>query len=87
MFRCFSQLPLHEDSQEMYSIITRHGIVKLKRVLMGSCGSVAFFQQAFEQTIGLALFKNVLKWLDKMLGNARSPVELMDVLEELLAGC
>ncbi|KAJ0408845.1 hypothetical protein P43SY_000741 [Pythium insidiosum] len=87
VFRCFFQLPLHVSSREIYTIICKMGMVMPTRVPMGSSDSVAFCQQAMEIVLGPLLFKNVLAWLDDVLGFAKTPDELLDVLEQLLSRC
>ncbi|KAG3110724.1 hypothetical protein PI124_g9656 [Phytophthora idaei] len=41
-FRGYSQLPLHEDSRETFSIMTHRGFNTPTRVLMGGANSVAY---------------------------------------------
>ncbi|POM71351.1 CRN2-like protein [Phytophthora palmivora] len=86
-WRGYWQLPLDEESQEMFTIITPRGMVTPTRVLMGSSDSVAFCQGAVEQIFGPLLGQEILAWLDDILGFANSPPALMKVLEHVLALC
>ena len=42
-FKNFWQLPLHEDSQEIYSIISDIGVLKVQRIIQGSTNAAHAF--------------------------------------------
>ncbi|KAE8980295.1 hypothetical protein PR002_g24168 [Phytophthora rubi] len=86
-FRGYWQLPLHKDSQEMCSIMTHRGIITPTRVLMGGTDAVAYCQHVVEEVFRPILYHGVLAWLDDILGYAADPVNLLEVLERVLAAC
>ncbi|GMF43964.1 unnamed protein product [Phytophthora fragariaefolia] len=83
-FRGYWQLPLHKDSQEMFSIMTHRGIITPTRVLMGGTDAVAYCQHVDEEVCST---NPVPWWLDDILGYAADPVNLLEVLERVLAAC
>ncbi|GMF56130.1 unnamed protein product [Phytophthora fragariaefolia] len=87
VLRCFYQLPLHSMSQEIFTTISKLGMVTPTRVPMGTSDSVAFCQQTMEPIVGPLLYKKVLVRLDDVLGFAKSPERLLDVLEAFLQRC
>ncbi|KAG6622734.1 Retrotransposon protein, Ty3-gypsy subclass [Phytophthora cinnamomi] len=86
-FRGYWQLPLHRDSQEMFSIMTHRGIITPTRVLMGGTDAVAYCQHVVEEVFRPLLYQSVLAWLDDILGYALDPVNMLEVLERVLAAC
>uniref|UniRef100_H3GWP3 Reverse transcriptase domain-containing protein n=1 Tax=Phytophthora ramorum TaxID=164328 RepID=H3GWP3_PHYRM len=86
-WRGYWQLPLDEESQELFTIITHRGMVTPTRVLMGSSDSVAYCQGVVEQIFGPLLAQEILAWLDDILGFAKTPAALMKVLEHVLTLC
>ena len=86
-FRGYWQLPLHPDSQELYTIMTARGMVTPTRVLMGSTDAVAYCQGVVETIFGDMLYSRLLAWLDDVLGFAADDVALMGTLETVLQRC
>lgn len=86
-WRGYWQLPLAEESQELYTIMTHRGMFTPTRVLMGCTDAVAYCQGVVETIFGPLLPNQVLAWLDDILGHARSPSALMDVLKKVLQRC
>lgn len=86
-FRGYWQLPLAEESQELYTIITHRGMYTPTRVLMGASDAVAYCQGVVKQIFGPLLFTEILAWLDDILGYAKTPSELLGVLEHVLTLC
>ena len=86
-FRGYWQLPLHPDSQEMYSIMTHRGVWTPTRVMMGQTDAVAYCQGAVDTIFGDMLYEDLLAWLDDALGYSETQEGLMVTLERLLARC
>ncbi|GMG18103.1 unnamed protein product [Phytophthora fragariaefolia] len=86
-FRGYWQLPLHVDSQEMFSIMTHRGIITPTRVLMGGMDAVAYCQHVVEAVFRPMLYHGVSAWLDDILGYAANPVNVLEALERVLAAC
>ena len=86
-FRGYWQLPLHPDSQELYTIMTARGMITPTRVLMGCTDAVAYCQGVVETVFGDLMYEKLLAWLDDMLGFAPTPLELMNVLDAVLKRC
>lgn len=83
----FWQLPLDEETQELYTIMTTFGMFSPTRVLMGQTDAVAFCQATVEEIFELLLNHEVLVWFDDVLGHAPNPVQLMKILDRVLAQC
>lgn len=66
-FRGYWQLPLHEDSQEIFSFVTHRGVFTPKRVPMGATDAVAYCQGVVETIFGELLYKDILAWLDDIV--------------------
>lgn len=81
------QMPLHEDSQEMCSMVTDLAVYTPTRVPQGSSDAVMYFQSSMQKCFESQLYKTLLIWLDDILAYARSTQELLAVLEELFAVC
>ncbi|OWY97227.1 Retrotransposon protein, Ty3-gypsy subclass, partial [Phytophthora megakarya] len=86
-FRGYWQLPLHPESQEIFSVMTHRGIITPTRVLMGGMDAVAYCQHVVEEVFRPMLYHGVLAWLDDILGYAVDSVDLLVVLERVLAAC
>ncbi|GMF57839.1 unnamed protein product [Phytophthora fragariaefolia] len=81
------QLPLHPDSQELYSFVTHRGIYTPTRVPMGATDAVAYCQGVVEEIFGDLLGVSVLAWQDDILGFAEDEDALLDVLDTVLECC
>ncbi|POM57665.1 Hypothetical protein PHPALM_37794 [Phytophthora palmivora] len=86
-FRGYWQLPLHEDSQELFTFITHRGMYTPTRVPMGATDAVAYCQGVVEEIFGDLLGNGILVWLDDILGYAESEEELLQLLDQVLARC
>ncbi|POM75925.1 LOW QUALITY PROTEIN: GapPol Polyproteinlike [Phytophthora palmivora] len=84
-FRGYWQLPLHPESQEMFSIMTHRGIITPTRVLMGT--QMLWLTHVVEEVFQPLLYHGILAWLDDILGYASDPVDLPKVLERVLMTC
>lgn len=85
--KMFWQLPLHEESQEYYTVMTLFGMFSPTRVVMRQTGAVAFCQAAMEQIFEPMLNHEVLIWLDDVLGHAPTPTQLMKTLRRAFERC
>ncbi|GMF41553.1 unnamed protein product [Phytophthora fragariaefolia] len=81
------QLPLHPDSQEIYSFVTHRGIYTPTRVPMGATDAVAYCQGVVEGIFGDLLGTCILAWLDDILGYAEDEASLLEVLDKVLERC
>ncbi|KAE9083679.1 hypothetical protein PF006_g26638 [Phytophthora fragariae] len=86
-FRGYWQLPLHEDSQELFTFITHRGMYTPTRVPMGATDAVAYCQGVVEEIFGDRLGNGILAWLDDILGYAESEDELLQLLDQVLVRC
>uniref|UniRef100_H3H555 Reverse transcriptase n=1 Tax=Phytophthora ramorum TaxID=164328 RepID=H3H555_PHYRM len=86
-FRGYWQLPLHPDSQEIYSFVTHRGIYTPTRVPMGATDAVAYCQGVVEEIFGDLLGTCILAWLDDILGYAEDEASLLEVLDKVLERC
>ncbi|KAE8980660.1 hypothetical protein PR001_g23652 [Phytophthora rubi] len=86
-FRGYRQLPLHPDSQELYSFVTHRGMYTPTRVPMGATDAVAYCQGVVEEIFGDLLGHCMLAWLDDILGFAETEEALLAVLDQVLARC
>ncbi len=86
-FKGYWQLALRPDSQEYYSFMTPYGVITPTRVLMGQTDAVAYCQSVGQEILGDLIGKNMLIWLDDMLGFASTEDGLLDVLEKVLILC
>lgn len=85
--KMFWQLPMDEETQELYTIMTTFGMFSPTRVLMGQTNAVAFCQATMEEIFEPLLNHEVLMWLDDVLGHASTVVQLMKILDRVLAQC
>jgi hypothetical protein len=86
-FRGYWQLPLHKDSQELFTFITHRGMYTPTRVPMGATDAVAYCQGVVEEIFGDLLGNGILAWLDDILGYAESEDALLELLDNVLARC
>ncbi|KAE9282551.1 hypothetical protein PR003_g27380 [Phytophthora rubi] len=86
-FRGYWQLPLHPDSQELFSFVTHRGIYTPTRVPMGATDAVAYCQGVVEEIFGDLLGQGLLCWLDDILGYAETEEELLALLEKVSVRC
>ncbi|GMF39926.1 unnamed protein product [Phytophthora fragariaefolia] len=86
-WRGYWQLPLDEDSQELYTIMTHQGMFTPTSVLMGCTDAVAYCQGVVEMIFGPLLLGPILVRLDDILGYARSPATLIVLLRKVLELC
>ncbi|KAE8960434.1 hypothetical protein PF005_g25805 [Phytophthora fragariae] len=86
-FRGYWQLPLHPDSQALFSFVTHRDIYTPTRVSMGATDAVAYCQGVVEEIFGDLLGQGLLCWLDDILGYAETEEELLALLEKVLERC
>eukprot|EP00918_Siedleckia_nematoides_P088212 GHVU01193857.1.p1 GENE.GHVU01193857.1~~GHVU01193857.1.p1 ORF type:complete len:805 (+),score=60.23 GHVU01193857.1:49-2415(+) len=83
----YTQCPLHPDSQELMSLVTRHGVFTPTRVPQGASCSVGYFQATMEECFAPLIRKGVLVYLDDILLYAKTYAEYLDVLDAALRIC
>ena len=81
------QIPITKRSQEICSFLTPHGIFSPTRLMQGHTDSVAVFQQTMEKVFDGLLYKCMLIWVDDLLGYAKTPKELLQVLRLIFEKC
>ncbi|GMF48372.1 unnamed protein product [Phytophthora fragariaefolia] len=86
-FRGYWQLPLHPDSQELYSFVTHRGIYTPTRAPMGATDSVAYCQGVVDEIFGDLIGDGILAWLDDILGYAENESALLELLDKVLSRC
>ena len=86
-FKGFWQLPLHENSREMYTIMGIDEMVESNRVLMGQTDAVAFCQKTAQEVYGEKYGHGMEAWLDDGLGHAEDEEKLLDLLAWLFKRC
>lgn len=80
------QLPLHEDSQHLFSFMTTNGVVQPTRTTQGGCNSAPNFQACVEPCFQ-QLRKHILAWLDDFIVHEVEEEKLLNVLEVFFAIC
>jgi hypothetical protein len=87
-FRGYWQLPLHPDSQELYSFVTHRGIYTPTRMPMGGgTDAAAYCQGVVEESFGDLIGDGILAWLDDILGYAEDEEALLTLLDKVLSRC
>ena len=86
-FRGFWQLGLHPDCQEWFSILGIDCVITSNRVQMGQTDAVAYCQRVAQEVYGEKYGDGLEGWVDDVLGSAKSPRELINLLEFLLGRC
>jgi len=86
-FRGYWQLPLHPNSQELYSFVTHRGIYTSTRVPMGAIDAVACCQGVVEEIFGDLIGDGIQAWLDDVLGYGEHEESLSELLDKVLGRC
>ncbi|OWZ04566.1 hypothetical protein PHMEG_00023512, partial [Phytophthora megakarya] len=73
----FWQMPLHPNSQEMFSFVTEDGVFTPTRVPQGASDSAVHFQAQMNEVLKDLLFRSVLVWIDDVLLYAQSADEFL----------
>eukprot|EP00918_Siedleckia_nematoides_P046853 GHVU01102683.1.p1 GENE.GHVU01102683.1~~GHVU01102683.1.p1 ORF type:complete len:657 (-),score=52.90 GHVU01102683.1:1306-3051(-) len=81
----YNQCPLSLESQELFSVVTRHGVFTPLRVPQGASCSPAYFQSTMENAFRRILRKGLLIYLDDLLVYAKTKAEFLKLIAELLA--
>ncbi|KAE9052852.1 hypothetical protein PR001_g140 [Phytophthora rubi] len=82
MFKGFWQLPLAEDSQEIFSIKTDEGVYTPTRVPQGAVDSAMHFQSTLQEVFGDMMNHNLLVYVDDVVLYAPTHDEFLVVLEK-----
>ncbi|GMF37865.1 unnamed protein product [Phytophthora fragariaefolia] len=82
MFKGFWQLPLAEDSQEIFSINTDEGVYTPTRVPQGAVDSAMHFQSTMQEVFGDMMNHNLLVYVDDVVLYAPTHDESLAVLEK-----
>lgn len=69
-FKGFWQMPLAEDSQEIFSFVTEDGVFTPTRVPQGAMDSAVHFQSQVNDCFRDMLHRSVLTWIDDVLLHA-----------------
>lgn len=80
------QLPLIEESQQLYSFMTPHGVVQPTRTTQGGCNSAANFQQHVEPRFA-ELRDNLKAWLDDFLLYSKTELDHLSILRRFFDIC
>ncbi|TYZ69491.1 hypothetical protein PybrP1_001835 [[Pythium] brassicae (nom. inval.)] len=85
MLKGFWQLPLHPDSQEMFSFMTEDTVYTPTRVPQGATDSALHFQAQMQSVLRSMLYQSVLVWIDDVILFARSPAEFLTALRQFFS--
>ena len=81
------QMPLHEDSQEIMSMVTDRAVYTPTRVIQGSSDSVMYFQSTMQNCFEAELYKCLIIWLDDFLAYAPTLEEFLEALRVIFRKC
>ncbi|KAE9358743.1 hypothetical protein PF008_g2540 [Phytophthora fragariae] len=81
----FWQMPLHPNSQEMFSFVTEDGVFTPTRVPQGASDSAVHFQAQMNDILKDLLFRSVLVWIDDVLLFAQSAGAYLKNLEQFFS--
>ncbi|OWY90189.1 Retrovirus-related Pol Polyprotein from transposon 302 [Phytophthora megakarya] len=76
----FWQMPLHEDSREMFSFVTPDGVYTPTRVPQGAMDSALHFQSQVQAKLAPLIPKSALVWVDDVILFAPTLPEFLDTL-------
>ena len=86
-FKGFWQLPLDKSCQEYFSIVTDEGIYTPTRVIQGSTDAALYFQSVMQECFKERLQDSLVVWIDDVLSHAKTPDELIDIMEYIFNIC
>ncbi|POM78483.1 Hypothetical protein PHPALM_3984 [Phytophthora palmivora] len=78
----FWQLPLHPDSQELFSFVTPDGVYTPKQVPQGVMDSALHFQDQMQPLLAPLIPHSALVWVDDVILFAPTIDELLEVLKK-----
>ncbi|OWZ02003.1 hypothetical protein PHMEG_00026515, partial [Phytophthora megakarya] len=78
----FWQLPLHPDSQELFSFVTPDGVYTPKRVPQGAMDSALHFQAQMQTLLTPLIPHSALVWVDDVILFAPTMEEFLEVLKK-----
>ncbi|POM70608.1 Gag/polymerase/env Polyprotein, partial [Phytophthora palmivora] len=76
----FWQLPLHEDSREVFSFVTPDGVYSPTRVPQGAMDSALHFQSQIQAKLAPLIPKSALVWVDDVILFAPTIPEFLETL-------
>ncbi|GMF63031.1 unnamed protein product [Phytophthora fragariaefolia] len=80
----FWQLPLHEDSREIFSFVTPDGVYTPTRVPQGAMDSAMHFQSQVEAKLAPLIPHSALVWVDDVILFAPTIAEFLQTLRTFL---
>ena len=83
-FKGFWYMPLHEEDMEMFSFKTHKGVYTPTRSMQGALNSATLYQARLHSLYKEYLWKNLIIWIDDLLGHAKTLEEWFTVLEQVL---
>ncbi len=86
-FKGYWQLPLHPESQELFTIMGVDGMITPTRVSMGEADAVAYCQSVAQEVYVEHYGNGVGAWLDDALGTAEAVDGLLTLLAGILGRC
>jgi hypothetical protein len=86
-YKGYWQLPLHPESQELFTIMGVDGMITPTRVSMGQADAVAYCQSVAQEVYGDLYGNGVEAWLDDALGAAEDEGSLLTLLAGILGRC
>ncbi|KAF1328445.1 hypothetical protein FI667_g6871, partial [Globisporangium splendens] len=82
MLKGFWQLPLHGESQEIFSFMTEDTIYTPTRVPQGATDSALHFQNQMQFAFEPLLYHSLLVWIDDVIVYAANVTEFLQVLRK-----
>ena len=82
-FKGFWIMPLAEECQEMFSFMTDRAVFTPTRSIQGALNSAAQFQARMHEIFS-GLQRNLVIWIDDVLGHAQTESEWFRILEQTL---
>ena len=87
LMKGYWQMPLHEECQEIFSMVTDEGVYTPRRVIQGSSDAVMYFQSTMQEIFKDQLYKALMIWLDDILVYAENFDEFCTNLHYIFSVC
>jgi hypothetical protein len=83
-FKGFWMMPLSEECREMFSFMTDRGVYTPLRSIQGALNSATQFQARMSEVYKDLIYKNIIIWIDDVLGYCKNYADWFRSLEETL---
>lgn len=82
LFKGFWQMPLHDDSQELFSFVTEDGVYTPTRVPQGAVDSALHFQSQMQEVYSRLLYNSMLIWIDGIAFFGQDDASYLETLKQ-----